>query len=461
MKATITNKIITISNPSDQFKSYANDILSYTDKSKQFQLRRMENNPYQKNSKAYFKLKAEVHGCIASFDDAGNMIIPSGFAHILENMGVDIDDQRAKTGKQIALPWKKKPFDMRTYQTEGMDLWVNNYRGLLNFATGMGKTLTAIHSIRAIGRKTLIVCPGKSIAMQFYKQLCDAFGSDRVGYMGGGKKQVRDITVGIVGTIKNNIPMLTKHGLGLIIFDEVHHIAADTFFSVSAELGDVGKIFGLTATDFRSDGKDVMITAGVGPVLIKRDVVWGVQNKYLADPYVFVREAVSGCKEYAGDKIKNYKSHILNNPRIKQLIEDDCRKFINAGKSVLCLVNEVAHGDELSEALGIPFATGKDKNSSSYVDDLNVGTIAGLIGTDSFIGEGCDTQNVDVLILANFVASKGPVIQCIGRGLRKTATKDKVIIIDYKITDSKMLARHCDTRVKIYKEITKNVQVIK
>lgn len=458
MKATITNRTIVISNPSDQFRSYATDILSYVDKSKQFQLRRMERNPYQKNSKAFFKLKAEVNGCIADTDDAGNMIIPSGFSHILS--GIDIDDQRKDTGKKIALPWKKKPFDMRPYQKEGMDLWIDNYRGLLNFATGMGKTLTAIHSIREIGRKTLIVCPGKSIAMQFYNQLCEAFGSDKVGYMGGGKKQLRDITVGIVGTIKNNIPMLTKHGLGLIIFDEVHHIAADTFFSVSADLGDVGKIFGLTATDFRSDGKDVMITAGVGPVLIKRDVVWGVKNKYLAEPYVFIRQAVSGGKEYAGDKIKNYKSHILNNAHIKQQIEDDCRRFMAKGMTVLCLVSEVAHGDELAAALGVPFSTGKDKNSSSYVDDLNAGKIAGLVGTDSFIGEGTDTQNVDVLIMANFVASKGPVIQCIGRGLRKTATKDKCIIIDYKITDSKMLARHCDTRIKIYEEITQNIQVL-
>jgi len=447
MKAIITNKTIVVSNPSDQFKSYANDILSYTDKSKQFQLRRMERNSYQKNSKAYFKLKAEVHGCIASTDDAGNIIIPSGFSHILG--GIDVDDQRKNTGKKIALPWKKKPYDCRGYQTEAVSLMNDNYRGTICMATGAGKTLTAIHSIRAIGRKTLIVCPGKSIAMQFHTQLCEAFGSDRVGYMGGGKKQLRDITVGIVGTIKNNIPMLTKHGLGLIIFDEVHHIAADTFFSVSADLGDVGKIFGLTATAFRSDGKDVMITAGVGPIIINRDAVWCVKHGYLAMPHIFIREVVSGAKEYAGDKIKNYKSHVLNNTNIKQRIEDDCRNFINQGKSVLCLVNEVAHGAELATNLGIPFACGDDKNSLSYIDDLNDGKIPGLIGTGSFLGEGSDTKEVEVLIIANFVASKGPVMQCLGRGLRKTATKDKVVVIDYKIMDSKMLSRHCDTRIKV------------
>lgn len=459
MRATITNKTIIISNPTDKFKSYANDILSFVDKSKQFQLRRMERNPYQKNSKAYFKLKAEMHGCLASTDDAGNMIIPSGFSHILGD--IDAHDVRTDTGNKISLPWKKKPFDMRPYQSEAVSLMAEKHRGLICMATGAGKTLTAIHAIREIGKKTLIVCPGKSIAQQFYSQLCDAFGSDRIGYMGGGKKQLKDITVGIVGTIKNNIPMLTKHGLGLIIFDEVHHIAADTFFSVSADLGDTGKIFGLTATAFRSDGKDVMITAGVGPIIINRDAVWCVKHGYLATPFFFIREVYSGSKEYVGDKIKNYKSHILNNSKIKQRIQNDCSNFMNQGKSVLCLVNEVAHGAELAFNLGIPFACGDDKNSLSYVDDLNDGKIPGLIGTSAFISEGTDTKNIDVLILASFAASKGPVMQSIGRGLRKTATKDKVIILDYKIMDSKMLSRHSDIRAKIFREITSNIKVIK
>ena len=41
---------------------------------------------------------------------------------------------------------------------------------------------------------------------------------------------------------------------------------------------------------------------------------------------------------------------------MSQQIEDDARKMMAAGKSVLILVDQVSHGETLSKALGIPFA---------------------------------------------------------------------------------------------------------
>src|SRR5208282_915238 len=111
------------------------------------------------------------------------------------------------------------------------------------------------------------------------------------------------------------------------------------------------------------------ITAGCGPVLIRRDIKWGVANKWLAEPYFFVRQVHTQGKDFKDDKIKSYKEHVLNNSTMCAQIEDDARRMMNAGKFVLILVDEVAHGQELSKHLGIPFATGIDKNSQSYVND--------------------------------------------------------------------------------------------
>jgi superfamily II DNA or RNA helicase len=145
---------------------------------------------------------------------------------------------------------------------------------------------------------------------------------------------------------------------------------------------------------------------------------------------------------------------------MKKRIQEDIRSMMDAGKSVLCLVDQVEHGRELSNSLGIPFATGEDKQSQEYVAQLNSGSIRGLIGTDSKVGEGTDTRNVDILILANFVASKGPVTQCVGRGLRKQGSKVRCIILDYIPTGSTMLSRHAYGRVEIYQEITSKVKVL-
>jgi superfamily II DNA or RNA helicase len=282
-----------------------------------------------------------------------------------------------------------------------------------------------------------------------------------VGFYGAGKKQINDITIGIAASITRNTDDFKNANFGVVIFDEIHHIAADTFYSIAEAVAGAGKVFGLTATDYRSDGKDIMITAGCGPVISRRDVKWGIENGYLAEPYFIVREVQTGGKDFKDNKIKNYKEHVLHNSIMKNTIYNDALSMINAGRSVLVLVDEVAHGEELSKQLGVPFATGEDSKSQDYVDDLNQGKIKGLVGTDGRIGEGTDTQNVDVLILANFVASKGPVIQAVGRSLRKTATKSKCIILDYIPLDSNQLERHALGRVEYYRDITSKVKIIR
>lgn len=459
MRAIIENNNIIVTDPTSEFMALIEGKLSYTDKSKEYQIRKMSRNPFLKNSPAVKKLKQQVYGKAYTVLSDGSINIASGLSYIVNDLDETIDN-RKDTGSNIALPWAKKPHDPRDYQLEAIELMLNNWRGLINFATGLGKTLTAVHAIRKFKKKTLVICPGKSIADNFYEELASAFGKDKVGYFGDGKKQIKQITVGIVGSVTNSIDKFKQADLGLVIFDEVHHLAADTFFSIAQGLGGVGRMFGLTATDFRSDGKEILIKAGVGSVLINRDLIWGIKNKWLADPYFIVRKINTCGKDYKDDKLKSYRTHILESDDMNNRIIGDIQKFLNAGKSVLCLVDQVEHGEKISTSVGLPLATGKDKMSKEYINQLNSGKIPGLVGTDSMIGEGCDTKRVDVLVLANFVASKGPLWQNIGRGMRLYGDKTSVIVLDYCPTGSTMMSRHSDERIKIYKEITKNVKVI-
>lgn len=463
MDITIANDKLTIMNPTDDVIDFIKTNLSYTDRAKQYQLKRMSKNPYLRTSAAYAALQQTVKGKVYELN--GNILsMPSGFVSLFEQTfpGYKFSDSRVETGRKISLPWDKAPFPPRDYQLEVIETLLNptQFRGIVNFATGLGKTLTALHFIKRYKRNALIVCPSDSVAQQFYTQCVDAFGKNMVGFYGAGKKKINDITIGIAASITRNTDDFKNANFGVVIFDEIHHIAADTFYNIAEAVAGVGKVFGLTATDYRSDGKDVMITAGCGPVISRRDVRWGIEHGFLAEPYFLIREVQTGGKDYKDNKLKNYKEHILHNSIIKTNIYNDALNMISAGRSVLILVDEVEHGKELSQQLGVPFATGEDSKSQDYVDDLNKGKIKGLVGTDGRIGEGTDTQNVDVLILANFVASKGPVIQAVGRSLRKTATKSKCIILDYIPLGSEQLTRHAWSRVSYFREITEKVKII-
>lgn len=459
MKVVVENDLMRIDNPSQDVVNTIIEELTYKDKSKEYQLKRMAKSAWSRNTPLYKQLLQEVEGKLYT-EDNGSLILSSSFYDSYANILTNVTDNRKETGSKIVCPWVNKPYALRPYQDEAVSLMLNNHRGLINFATGLGKTLVATHFIKQYKKKALVVCPSDSVAQQFYTQFIDCFGAGKVGFYGGGKKKISDITVGIAASITRNIEEFKGAGLGVVILDETHHTPATTFYDIAQGLAGTGKIFGLTATDYRSDGKDIMITAGCGSVLIRRDIKWGVENKFLAEPHFIVREVDTGGRDIKDDKLRSYKEHVLNNQIMKSRIENDARAMIGAGKAVLVLVDEVAHGEELSKNLGIPFATGKDKNSQDYLDQLNAGKIQGLIATDGKMGEGSDTKNVDVLILANFVASKGPVIQAVGRALRKQGNKTKALILDYIPKSSTMLTRHAKNRVSFYEEITPNVKVI-
>lgn len=459
MKTIIYNKTIRIVDPTPGLYEDLASRLSYTDKSKEYQLKRMAKNPFLRASQAYIDIQQDLNSSLVSILEDGSIEFPTGLLEEAYIPGCNIDDQRCETGTKISLPWANKPFDLRPYQQDIVDILPDNRRGLIKLATGLGKTLTAVYTIRSIGKKTLVVCPSTAIADQFYEILVSAFGDQKIGYFGGGKKKIRDITVGIAQSVNNHLDEFKKIGLGLVIVDETHHIAALTFYSIASALGDVGRFYGLTATDFRSDGKDILIRAACGQTIVDKDVVWGIQNGYLAQPTFLVREIDSKNKDYPDDKLKNYKSHVLNSPTTKAQILKDAQAALAAGKKLMILVDELVHGEELAKQLGLPFAQGSDKNSEKYINDFNLGKVPGLIGSEGKLGEGVDTRPVQVLIMANFVAAKGAVLQAIGRGLRLTDTKKTCLIIDYRITNSKMFARHADSRLKLYRAITDKVVV--
>jgi ATP-dependent helicase IRC3 len=457
MKIIVENQYIQVTDATEAFKRDVISKLYYTNKSIEYRINKMKKNPFH-NKQILSMLEKDLKGQ-AFTKSKGVYSFPSGFYYLISEY--PHEDKRCANGQNISYPWMTKPYPLRPYQEEAVEIMASSYRGLINFATGLGKTLTTIYAVRHIQKKTLIICPGKSIAENFYKELVAAFGESRVGYFGDGKKKIKDITVGIARSVQLSINLFKKEDLGLIVIDESHHMSADTFYEIAVNLGGVSKIFGLTATDFRSDGKDILINACVGPTVIKRDLIWGIKNKWLANPHFIIRGVeTNGRDSGTGDKKKCYKSHILRSKEITERIIKDATKMLAANKSVLCLVDEIEHGKELAEALGLPLATGQDKQSSVYVEQLNNKQIPGLVGTTAYIGEGTDTRNVDILILANFIASKGLLWQSLGRGMRLIPGKTDVIVLDYVPTTSKMLSRHAMFRVSEYRKITNSVRVV-
>ena len=159
MNIVVTNRSIIIKDIDPQLKSVIEEELIYTDKAKQYQLKRLSKTTWGMRSPQYAKLKSEVKGKLYEVHADGSYEISSCFFKMLAdcsksisealfdslftNLPPSLIDNRKDTGAKITLPWVKKPHDLRPYQDEAADAMDNNWRGTINFATGLLSSILA------------------------------------------------------------------------------------------------------------------------------------------------------------------------------------------------------------------------------------------------------------------------------------------------------------------------------
>lgn len=167
------------------------------------------------------------------------------------------------------------PRSPRDYQREALDAWVAaDGRGSVVLPTGSGKTFVAVLSIDRVGRGACVVAPTRALVAQWYGQLADAFGAERIGAYYADEKTVRPITV---TTYHSAFDLLERAGgrFELLVLDEAHHLSDTAEGEAKAwhdalRIAPAGRRLGLTAT--YPDGRDGELRRLVGPVVYRRRV---------------------------------------------------------------------------------------------------------------------------------------------------------------------------------------------
>lgn len=161
----------------------------------------------------------------------------------------------------------------REAQREAIDRWsAAGHRGTVVLPTGAGKTFVALLAINQQARATCIIVPTRALVNQWFTQLADAFGAERVGAWYGDEKQLRPITV---TTYHSAFALLERAGaqFDLLICDEVHRLADTAEGDASGwhdalVISPASKRLGLTAT--YPDGRDSALNRLVGPMVYRR-----------------------------------------------------------------------------------------------------------------------------------------------------------------------------------------------
>jgi len=364
---------------------------------------------------------------------------------------------------------------LRDYQTHALNSWDRaNKRGCIVLPTGSGKTVIGVKAIEKVNASSLVVVPTIDLMDQWTSVLTKFFSYSeaiKIGNLGGGADDIQAITVSTYDSAYLRASTIGNR-FALVIFDEVHHLAAPGYRSIAEQLASPFRL-GLTATIEREDDlhKDLpRLTGGVVYEVHPRDLA---RNKHLALYEIERREV-----DMQPEEIKEYKKWIdiyqtglirvglrmtyngafqklvLMSGRNKVAREallarsraidtalnsksklEELRKILgeNRGRKTIIFTQHNKLVYDISDKFLIPFIT--HKSSKDERQDALSGFKDGrykAIVTSKVLDEGVDVPDAEVGVIVSGTGSSREFIQRLGRLLRPKAdsnSKAKLIEI--------------------------------
>jgi len=170
---------------------------------------------------------------------------------------------------------------LRDYQQKAVDNWINaRMRGCIVLPTGSGKTIVGIKAIEKANTSTLVIVPTLDLMDQWTSILEKYFVNDPIGNLGGGVDDIQSITVSTYDSAYLRAPLIGDKFL-LVIFDEVHHLAATGYRTIAEQMAAPFRL-GLTATFEREDELHKDLPNLVGEVIFQASPDLLAKNKHLA-----------------------------------------------------------------------------------------------------------------------------------------------------------------------------------
>jgi len=192
---------------------------------------------------------------------------------------------------------------LRDYQKKSLSNWGRaGMKGCVVLPTGSGKTLVGVKAIEKVNAASLVVVPTIDLMDQWRSVLSKYFKNVKVGMLGGGEDDIQPITVATYDSAYIRAPLLGNR-FALLIFDEVHHLAAPGYRTIAEQFASPYRL-GLTATMEREDNMHKDIPSLVGGVVFEAFPEELANKKHLA-PYEIERRRV----EMLPSEVQEYNRH--------------------------------------------------------------------------------------------------------------------------------------------------------
>ena len=313
--------------------------------------------------------------------------------------------------------------ELRPYQQDCISTIETQPPGsyLVQMATGLGKTVT-FANIPRHGERMLILSHREELVEQPRKYFDCSYGVERAENHADGEEVVSASVQSLVRRLERFRP----DDFGLIICDEAHHAAANTYRKIFEYFQPL-KLVGFTATPNRGD--KIRLSDVFQKIIFQRDLRWGIQNKYLCDilcKRVDIGYDLRAVHTRHGDYAPGELDEAMEGTA--DAIAQTYRE--HAVGATLIFAVSVHQAEEIAERIkGAVVVTGETKDRATVIEAFTAGRIPCIVNCMVFT-EGTDIPRVETVIVARPTQSESLYAQMVGRGLRLYPGKERLVLID-------------------------------
>jgi superfamily II DNA or RNA helicase len=342
---------------------------------------------------------------------------------------------------------------LRDYQQDMVTACADKTVGVLEAMTGTGKTVFALGLILKLQQPTIFLVNTVELATQTIKSFAKFtnLNFEDFGFIGNGKFEVKPITVALHQTmsrLEESQFKLLNSQFGMIIADEVHIVAATTYYKTMTSLKARYK-WGISATPKRDDGLTNAIFWATGPKIhtVPREKFESVlitpTYERLETEYRFPLIQSQDYQEMITDLGEDEERNTLICNTVKQYSD----------KMVVLLCLRLFQVEKLTNDLGeeavMLTSKMKKKERALVMQQLLNSEKRIIVSTFALFSTGIDIPQLEMLFLCAPMRSEVKLRQSAGRLMRKSEGKTSAKIIDFVDVNNGLLANQARKRAKI------------
>jgi superfamily II DNA or RNA helicase len=374
-----------------------------------------------------------------------SIIVPMGATEEVINLLLDSGQKLSKRSitdnrvdNELVDYFSKLKFngEPRKYQGDTVDVCMDKTVGVVQAKTGSGKTFMFVDLTFRRQQQTLILVNTIELADQTVDAFCkfSNIKKEDIGFIGNGKFDLKPITVCLHQTLaklNGEKTKLVSDKVGMVIADEVHICAADSYYNNMCKLRAKYK-FGFSATPKRPDGLTKVIHWATGPTIhevdpaLLKDVLITPDPIYINTNYYF---PYMGSHEYQ-EMITDLCDDEERNQLIVRTLNRDY-KYNN----VAMLCSRVSQVETLKEMIGrkavMLHSKMTKKVRKTTMDLLRNRKKTVVISTYGLFSTGIDIPHLDTLFLCAPMRSEIKIRQSAGRLMRMCEGKTAATIVDF------------------------------